>query len=158
MGVTLSSNPDVWTKWHEQRVFNADMDRVLTTSNTPNLKYINIVRELVEVRFQPKLMDWATRISEQHKKGLHVIKTVVDLRGLKRFKKNPAEEITNTSDIMSDVRNQPNAKEIFRRMTQTTSYAKQFGDKPRARQEFAVLREKPLIKLPCAQVLKPKIA
>ena len=92
------------------------------------------------------------------KKGLHVIKTVVDLRGLKRFKKNPAEEQTNTSDIMSDVRNQPNAKEIFRRMTQTTSYAKQFGDKPRARQEFAVLREKPLIKLPCAQVLKPKIA
>lgn len=124
----------------------------------PNQKYINIVRQIVDQQFQPKLIDWASRISEQHKKGLHVIKTIVDLRGLKRFKKNTAENDITSSDIMSDVRNQSNAKEIFRRMTVQSAYARQFGETPKKSQEFTVLKQKPLIKLPCAQVLKPNIA
>ena len=87
-----------------------------------------------------------------------MIKTIVDLRGLKRFKKNTAENDITSSDIMSDVRNQSNAKEIFRRMTVQSAYARQFGETPKKSQEFTVLKQKPLIKLPCAQVLKPNIA
>ena len=90
-----------------------------------------------------------------------MIKTVVDVRGLKRFKKSPAHDMfTNVSDIPinTDTKNMPNAKEIFRKMSITTNYAKNFGDRPRAKQDFNILRDKPLIKLPIAQVLKPAIA
>jgi len=85
--------------------------------NAPNQKYMAIVKEIALPRFQAKLIDWATRITDQHKKGLHVIKTIVDLKGLKRFKKNTAADALSSSEIMTDVRNMTNAKEVFRRMT-----------------------------------------
>ena len=43
-------------------------------------------------------------------------------------------------------------------MTQMTSYSKNFGDKPKDRQDFSILESRPLINLPCAQVLKKNIA
>jgi len=94
------------------------MDKDMTYA--PNQRYINIVKEIVQPRFEAKLIDWATRLTDQHKKGLHVIKFIIDMKGMKRFKKNGAE-IALSSDC--DVRNLPNAKEVFRRMTNTTRYA-----------------------------------
>jgi len=35
-----------------------------------------------------KLFKWVDQISEEHKKGLRVLKTVIDIKGAKRFKKN----------------------------------------------------------------------
>lgn len=40
MDSKLSTSPDVWTKWHEQRAGTTEMDRDL--SNAPNQKYINV--------------------------------------------------------------------------------------------------------------------
>lgn len=97
MDSKLPSNPDVWTKWHEQRAGTTEMDRDL--SNAPNLKYIRIVKEIVQDQYVPRLIEWATKINEEHKKGLHVIKTVVDLRGLKRFKKPQAMSDLSSNDF-----------------------------------------------------------
>ena len=87
-----------------------------------------------------------------------MIKTVVDLRGMKRFKKSPADDVFSTHDLPDDVTKAANAKEIFRKMTSMTSYANNFGDRPKDKQDFNILNSKPLVKLPCSQVLKPNIA
>ena len=40
MSNNLSSNAPVWTRWHEERVVNKEMDKDLTFA--PNKKYINV--------------------------------------------------------------------------------------------------------------------
>lgn len=97
-------------------------------------------------------------INENHKKGLHVIKTVLELKGKKRFKKTGDTDNSNltTDDLNLDV-SANNAKEILRKMTHTTSYCMNFGDRPKAAQDFNVLKEKQFSKLPAAQVLKPGV-
>jgi len=49
---------------------------------------MEIVREVVDRQFQPKLLEWAltSTLGENSKKGLVVIKKVVDIRGMKRFR------------------------------------------------------------------------
>ena len=50
-----------------------------------------------------------------------------------------------------------NAKEVFRRMTNTTQYANQFGAKPAELKDHKVLDKKSFAKLGISQVLKPNI-
>lgn len=50
-------------------------------------------------------------------KGLHVIKTVVDLKGLKRFKKKQDDDSLSTTSANFDLSNTAKAKEIFRKMS-----------------------------------------
>ena len=78
---------------------------------------------------------------------------------MKRFKKraDSGGEDLSTNDINLDVTNASNAKEIFRKMQITTSYSKNFGDKPKNAQDFQILKEKQFSKLAIAQVLKPHI-
>ena len=90
--------------------------------------------------------------------GLHLIKTVVDLKGMKRFKKQ--SEDTFSSDNLRGGINNNNAshvKDVFRKMTNTTAYARQFGEKPKDKQDFNVLREKQFAKLPMSQILQPNV-
>ena len=42
-------------------------------------------------------------------------------------------------------------------MTTTTRYEQMFGAKPAAAQDFTILKQKPLAKLPSSQILKPRI-
>ena len=90
--------------------------------------------------------------------GLHVIKTVLEYRGMKRFKKTAGEQMIISTDLPDDVRATQNPKAIFRKMTNTTRYVSAFGEKPKEKQDFQILNRKPLIKLQIAQVLKPEIA
>lgn len=87
-----------------------------------------------------------------------MIKTVLDLKGKKRFKKSGDVDATNltTDDLNLDV-SASNAKDILRKMTHQTSYCQNFGDRPKAAQDFNVLKEKQFSKLPAAQVLKPAV-
>lgn len=72
-----------------------------------------------------KLFKWLdAHLTEDHKKGLRVIKTVIDIKGAKRFKKNghASVAVSQKSDfdqLMSS--NEPfdavKAKEDFRRMS-----------------------------------------
>jgi len=73
-----------------------------------------------------KLFKWVDQISEEHKKGLRVLKTVIDIKGAKRFKKNNGANSIAASQIgeamSSNGFDAVKAKEDFRRMTQKTSY------------------------------------
>ena len=87
-----------------------------------------------------------------------MIKTVLEYRGMKRFKKTTGEQMIISTDLPDDVRATQNPKAIFRKMTNTTRYVSAFGEKPKEKQDFQILNRKPLIKLQIAQVLKPEIA
>ena len=86
-----------------------------------------------------------------------MIKFVVDLRGMKRFKKNPADTDLSSNDIMTDVKAMTNAKDVFRKMTNTTQYSQQFGARPSELKDHRVLNTKSFSKLAISQVLKPNI-
>ena len=62
-------------------------------------KYCNIVREIIKEQFQAKLAGWLEKISESEKKGLRVIKAVIDIKGAKRFK-NKNTDVENKNDIL----------------------------------------------------------
>ena len=72
-----------------------------------------------------------------------MIKTVVDMRGTKRFKKQsgPVGDIGAALDI--DFSNgSVDAKAIFRKLTTTTSYSKTFGEKPKTEEDYNILNKK----------------
>ena len=77
---------------------------------------------------------------------------------MKRFKKKDGSDIFSANDLSLDPKNTQNAKDVFRQIATQTNYAKNFGDRPMAKQDFNILRDKPFCKLPIAQVLKPQIA
>ena len=79
-----------------------------------------------------------------------MIKTVVDLKGQKRFKKQKGapEDIKIDMDVDFTDGN-VNAKAIFRKMMTTTSYSKTFGDKPKGEADYHLLNKK---KSPMKQV------
>ena len=52
----------------------------------PNQRYLEIVRRMVRPEKEQYLLKWISVISEQNKKGLRVIKKVLDLQGAKRLK------------------------------------------------------------------------
>lgn len=90
--------------------------------------------------------------------GLNVIKTVVDLKGQKRFKKSKdaSEDIAIDMDVNFTDKN-VNAKAVFRKMMTTTSYAKTFGQKPKTEADFHVLNKKKLGDVQISQILKPHV-
>lgn len=47
-------------------------------TDVPNEKYFNIVTEIVKAEQTSKLLRWSTIISEENKKGLRMMKTIVD--------------------------------------------------------------------------------
>jgi len=91
--------------------------------------------------------------------GLNVIKSVIDLKGMKRFKRSDNQTLTDTlspNDLSMDIMDANHAREIVRKMQTTTQYAHQFGDKPKAMDDFNILKEKQFNKLPISQILKPE--
>lgn len=73
MATTLSPKAKLWTKWHQERANNNEMER--DTSNDRNQRYMEIVREVVDRQFQPKLLEWAltSTLGENSKKvSLHI--------------------------------------------------------------------------------------
>ena len=91
-----------------------------------------------------------------------MIKSIVETKGAKRFKKegqeNSVASFNGAIDLNTDIRDAQVASEIFRKMTTTTRYAQTFGEKPKAATDFSILKTKPFAKLPIAQILKPQIA
>ena len=90
--------------------------------------------------------------------GLNVIKTVVDLKGTKRFKKQSMADGDFGSSLEVDFSNSSvDAKAIFRKMTTTTSYSKTFGEKPKDKEDFNVLAKKKFSELQISQIFKPDV-
>ena len=93
--------------------------------------------ECVKQEYAAKLLKWVSELTEQHKKGLRVIKTVLDIKGAKRFKKrNTICAETAADNIDYEFKDSTDAKIAFRKMVNTTSYCKTFGDKPKAQEDF----------------------
>jgi len=69
MSTTLSPQAKVWTRWHEDRALNNEMDKSLDRCN--NHHYIQIIKDIVEPQFQPKLINWVARggMAEKGKRG-----------------------------------------------------------------------------------------
>lgn len=102
---------------------------------------MEIIREVTLREYQPKLLEWAMTISEANKKvshhnsynlalpmipnfnlfqGLNVIKSVIDLKGMKRFKRTEVDQtvqnIGSPTDFNVVIRDANHAKEIMRKM------------------------------------------
>jgi len=71
-----------------------------------------------------KLLKWVNNISEQNKKGLRVLKTIIEIRGNKRFKQMGQfsnseaqfEDDIFTMNVKKEF-NPSKAKDAFRKMT-----------------------------------------
>ena len=87
-----------------------------------------------------------------------MIKTVVDLKGMKRFKKSKGDSEDISVDLDANFTDgNVNAKAVFRKMMTTTSYAKTFGQKPKTEADFNVLNRKSFLELKYSQILKPNV-
>lgn len=75
---------------------------------------------------------------------MRVIKTVLDIRGEKRFKKNGnvnhAKEDEEIDGLSVKNFDSNKAHEIFRKMTQKTSYRSQFGEPPKAAEDYVIMK------------------
>ena len=89
---------------------------------------------------------------------MNVIKTVIDMKGTKRFKKQKGPEDSAASDMELTAGPNTNARAHFRKITTQTSYCKTFGERPKAQEDFNILKSKKFINLPITKILKPQIA
>jgi hypothetical protein len=68
----------------------------------------------------------------------------LDVKGLKIFKPNNDRSKSQKKDIFSRAEGESfdvkNARDIFRKMTLKTSYYSQFGEPPKATEDFVVLK------------------
>ena len=89
-------------------------------------------------------MRWASTINEENKKGLKLIKTIIDSKGDQKFKSKEEAQSTLKNDY--DVTSMPaeDAKRLFRKMANTTSYASEFGDRPKKVDDYKILQQKKL--------------
>lgn len=85
-----------------------------------NEKYMAIIYDYVQPEHAWKVLKWLNTISEENKKGLRLIKTIMEIRGQKKFKK---EDKTDALDPSSAAYRTMQARDKFRRMTYQTSYA-----------------------------------
>lgn len=112
--------------------------------NVSNQRYINILNQLVKKEHIWKLLKWVNNITEQHKKGLRVAKAVIDIRGTRRFKDtlgngpnaNQAEEF----DINDPGFDSQAAREKFRKKQNQTVYRYQFGEPPKAAEDYVIIK------------------
>jgi len=49
------------------------------------------------------------------------------------------------------------AKKLFRKMANTTSYASEFGERPKAVEDYKILQHKQLDELYLSKILKPHV-
>lgn len=74
-----------------------------------------------------KLLKWCNSLTEEHKRGLRVLKTVLEVKGQKRFKKVGGSQAADplAADILTlnAYENTPAAMSLFRRNQQKTSYS-----------------------------------
>jgi len=49
------------------------------------------------------------------------------------------------------------AKKIFKKQNNRTAYCWQFGERPKAAEDFLIVKMKPLSELPISTILKPEI-
>ena len=79
-----------------------------------------------------------------------MLKTVIDIKGNKRFKnlheiehhEKSFQDNMLTMDPARDLSTEK-AREEFRKMTTKTSYRAQFGEPPKAAEDYVIMKQKP---------------
>lgn len=79
------------------------------------------------------------------------------MKGQKRFKKadnnaDPILEVTNFEDLNTD-----EARARFRKLMSTTSYCRNFGEKPKAQEDYMILKSKDFKDHFISTILKPSV-
>eukprot|EP00347_Sterkiella_histriomuscorum_P014305 403361381 len=131
--------------------------RSLSLPNIPNKKYMEIVKEIVKGDYVHCLHSWIASLSEQHKRGLRVVEKIIEIKGAKRFKQRNTSQ--NKAGASLDLVNlkYDDAQKEFRKMTNTTHYAQFYGMKPKAQEDYEILKFKRLSELQMATIIKPHI-
>ena len=103
-----------------------------------------------------KLYVWVSSINEEHKRGLRVIAKVIEIKGGKRFK--PRSNNQETVQMLDLNRlNYEDAQKEYRRMTNTTHYAQSYGQKPKALEDYEILKHRKFSEMQISSILKPHI-
>jgi hypothetical protein len=85
---------------------------------------------------------------------------VVDLKGQKRFKPHKFAsqgEGPSLDELDIHTLDVNTAKKIFKKQNTKTAYCWQFGERPKAAEDFMIVKQKPLSELPISSPLKPEI-
>lgn len=126
-------------------------------SDLPNERYFNIVTEIVDQRHVPKLLKWCSSLSEDYKRGLRLVKTIIDLKGAKKFKRRDGMQAQATASLPNDLdiskMSAEDAKKVFRKLANTTTHCRTFGEKPTAAADFNILKNKRFADLEISKVL-----
>lgn len=146
-------------KWWEDRITQEPVNKTIF-DNMHNSKYLATVTELVKDNFAPKLLQWCAEISEENKKGLRVLKTVLELKGEKRFRRQArgtgqSVDARKTVDNDLDGKDYNAAKQTFRKTSNVSSYNRQFGDRPKEEEAYHIIKKKKFSELDFASILKP---
>ena len=78
------------------------------------------------------------------------------MKGTKRFKKAKMED-SGASDMELTAGPNSNARAHFRKITTQTSYCKTFGERPKAQEDFSILKNKKFSDLGITKILKPQV-
>lgn len=87
-----------------------------------------------------------------------MIKTIIEIRGAKRFKL-PKDGQNEAADVASDISvanmDIKKAKERLRKINTQTSYRNQFGEPPKAAEDYVVIKQKPFRQLDISSYVMP---
>ncbi len=87
-----------------------------------------------------------------------MIKTVVAMKGAKRFKKVGGQGVGESLAIDDDKPFIGDAKDYFRKKMNQTSYCSTFGDKPKAAEAFSILKTKKFNELYYNEIMLPEVS
>lgn len=128
-------------------------------TDMPNERYFNIVTEVVKDIHVAKLLKWCTHLSEEFKRGLRLVKTIVDLKGTKKFKRRDTVAASGALPDTMDISKLSNedAKKVFRKLANTTTHCRTFGAPPTAAADYQILKNKRFSELEISKVLNTEV-
>jgi hypothetical protein len=84
-------------------------------------------------------LKWCASLTEDYKRGLRLVKTIVDLKGQKKFKRREGVAAAAESlpaDLNISKMSAEDAKKVFRKLANTTTHCRTFGEKPTAAADY----------------------
>ena len=85
------------------------------------------------------------------------MQTIQEQKGQKKFKKREGKPDAITNDFDVSRMSAEDARALFTKMSNMTSYASHFGSAPKAVEDFKILQKKKLSDLPISRILKPSV-
>ena len=129
----MKIKPGQFTELPNERYFNV-------SSSSSNPYHLQIVTEIVRDVHVAKLLKWCScQLTEDYKRSLRLVKTIVDLKGQKRFKRREGQVQAAESlptDLNISKMSAEDAKKVFRKLANTTTHCRTFGEKPTAAADY----------------------